>query len=102
MKLGRPSPAPKGAPREPLFTLPEVADRLKYPTTRLTAALRHYPGLQCAMNVGSSSSARPRQRLYAMSAVRAWWATVPAHLKESRATRTTTHSESPSQGEGLS
>jgi hypothetical protein len=82
LRLSLPSPSQRaGLSREPLFTLPEIADRLRVTTNRIVCACRHHPGLAFERVVGSATGASPRRRLYRMSVVKAWWATVPPRLK---------------------
>ena len=82
MRFSLPTPSQRaGTRREPLFTFPEIADRLGATPNRIICACRHHPGLEFERVVGSSTSASPRRRLYRMSVVKAWWATVPPRLK---------------------
>jgi hypothetical protein len=67
------------APREPLYTLPEIADRLGVEYDILRNYVRGKRPTGCppppnpSMITGGSSPARMRTQLYKLSEYKAWW-----------------------------
>lgn len=65
--------------REPLYTLPEIADRLGVEYDILKSYIRGKRPIGCppsptaVMVTGGSSPARMRTQLYKLSECRAWW-----------------------------
>ena len=66
-------------PREPLYTLPEIADRLGVDYDTLRSYIRGKRPIGCppppdsAMLTGGNSPARMRTKLYKLSEYKAWW-----------------------------
>ena len=69
----------KHPPREPLYTLPEIADRLGVDYDLLKGAMNgkrkagYPPPPPPAMLTGTSSASRMRTYLYKLSEFKAWW-----------------------------
>lgn len=69
----------KQPPREPLYTLPEIADRLGVEYDAIRAYVRGRQPTGCppppvpSMVTGGRSFARMRTKLYKLSEYKAWW-----------------------------
>jgi hypothetical protein len=69
----------KQPPREPLYTLPEIADRLGVEYDTLRSYIKGKRPIGCppppdsAMLTGAGSASRMRTYLYKLSEYKAWW-----------------------------
>lgn len=68
LRLARPS-----HPREPLYTLTEIADRLGTTMLHVRALMASHPGLKAWHAKGSVA----RSNLYRLSDAKRWWASLP-------------------------